>query len=188
MFRTKKGPTVYPKGTTSVHHDRGKYIHHNRIFNDHTGKPALMSWTTSESNGPLPPLASWVYYMVHPDELNDFDGCVLHDGLTVPSSINRGGSFRYEFFFLPGATAEECHAHFLGEMKARGTIWRQICKVNRATGGQQEEEDRKCKVNVFIGQKEYDWVHDSSSDEDYANCQLPGLVWPRDGRDCQSVY
>ncbi|KAH7182294.1 uncharacterized protein B0J16DRAFT_147532 [Fusarium flagelliforme] len=196
MVRTKKGPMKRPEGATSAHVSRGKYICHNRILKDHTGKPALMSWGSCEANGPLPPLASWIYYMVHPDVSHDFDGCALHDGLTMPSSVGRGGIFRYEFFFLPGATAEECHAHFLGEMKARGTIWRQIRKVKKAiepekqeSGHQEEEEeDSECRVNAFIGQKEYDWVHDPSSDEDYANCPLPGLVWPMDDRDCNRVY
>lgn len=203
MVRTKKGPAV-SKGS-KVHRDGSKYIQHNRIFNDHTGKPALMSWSAPERDGPLPPLSSWIYYMVHPDVPRDFDGNALHWGLTLPSSVGQGGLFRYEYFFLPGATAEECHAHFLEEMKARGTIWRHIRKVNRAmelkkqeSGPQEEEdsylrsasdeEDSKYELHGFIGQKEYEWVHDPSSDEDYANCQLPGLVWPRDDRDCVCVY
>ncbi|WXC64760.1 hypothetical protein SNK03_010571 [Fusarium graminearum] len=74
-------------------------------------------------------------------------------------------------------------------MKARGAIWRQIPKVNRVIDlKQQEEEGGECKVNAFIGQEAYDWVHDPFLDEKYANCQLPGLVWPRDDQDCQLIY
>lgn len=58
-----------------------------------------------------------------------------------------GGKFHYEFFFLPGATVEECHAHYVAEVKSRGTIWDQIEKFKRAMelkgqeGGQQEIQD-----------------------------------------------
>ena len=85
MVRTKKGPAV-SKGS-KVHRDGGKYIRHNRIFNDHTGKPALMSWSAPERNGPLPPLSSWIYYMVYPDVRLDFDGNALYWDLTLLLSV-----------------------------------------------------------------------------------------------------
>ncbi|OBS20402.1 hypothetical protein FPOA_06773 [Fusarium poae] len=207
MVRTKTRARSPLPGATSVHRDGGKIIHHNRIFNDHTGKPALMSWKNSPSRGMLPPLASWVYYMVHPDVSHDFEGENFASGLTSPSSWGgRGGICRHEFFFLPGATAEECHAHYLGEIKARGTIWRQIRKVSKALelknqgvviqkeekpwwndDSDDEDEDSECQVNAFVGQKEYDWVHDPSFDEEYADCQLPGLVWPMNDRAVQDI-
>ena len=39
-----------------------------------------------------------------------------------------------------------------------------------------DEEDSKYELHGFIGQTEYEWVYDPSSDEDYTNYQLPSLV------------
>ncbi|KAG8352758.1 hypothetical protein FVEN_g9120 [Fusarium venenatum] len=124
----------------------GPIVYHNNFFNDHTGKQVLMSCDCCKADGPIPPLASWVYYTVHPDVLQEFDGCALHGSL-ASRSIERGGPFRYEFFFLPEATAEECHAHYSGEMKARGTIWRQIRKVNRAVKLKKQESGKEEEQN-----------------------------------------
>lgn len=85
-----------------------------------------MLWISLRVKRPLPSLASWVFYMVHPDVPLDFDGRAFRSGLEDGHALDlaRDSNFRYEFFFLPGATAEECHAHYRGEMEARGTIWR----------------------------------------------------------------
>lgn len=91
-----------------------KIVSNNRSFKDHTGRPALMSWESVGFTRSLPPLASWVFYMIHPDMPRDFNGCAFSSGLNDGYSLGRGGSFRYEFFFLPGATAEECYTHFRG--------------------------------------------------------------------------
>ncbi|SPJ79173.1 uncharacterized protein FTOL_07564 [Fusarium torulosum] len=82
-----------------------------------------------------------------------------------------GSHFRYEFFFLPGATAEECHAHYIAEIKPRGTIWDSILRVTTAV-------ERKEQGNSIIegGAQE---IQDSSSNQDTTgNGQLPGLVVP----------
>ncbi|KAG8674240.1 hypothetical protein FPOAC2_00228 [Fusarium poae] len=155
-----------------------------------------MSWDCWKEDGQIPPLASWVYYMVHPDVPQEFDGCALHDRLTN-GDIERGGPFRYEFFFLPGATMEECHAHYLGEMKARGTIWRQIRKVNKAVklkkeeNGEEEEEEVNSdtewfKENSKKRRKGYEMVVDSDPDQEYT--ELPGLVWPKHDGDVYFVF
>ncbi|KAM0419069.1 hypothetical protein ACHAPT_012008 [Fusarium lateritium] len=191
----------YPNGAPSVRlGPKGLVISNNRIFNDHTGKPALISWESTAAKCHLPPLPSWVYYMVHPDVPRDFDGCELHNGLTDDSSLSRGGRFRYEFFFLPNATAKECHAHYRSEMEARGTLWRQVRKVKRAMklkkqeNGEQEEsisgeesalidEDTRLIIEDNNNNDE-----DTMSDQDdTVDSHLPGLFWPlRDG-DCYFV-
>ncbi|KAJ4187895.1 hypothetical protein NW767_012170 [Fusarium falciforme] len=198
MDRNKLRPRTleerFPNGPPKVRlGPKGHSISNNHVFNDHTGKPALMSWESISVKSPLPPLASWVYYIVHPDAPRDFDGCAFHDGLTDGSSLGRGGRFRYEFFFLPGATAEECVVHFRGELKARGTIWRQIRKVERAIklkkqeSGQQEEHNS----GEESGSDEEDTVSSQESDQDQddtAGSQLPGLVWLGPGRHSSTQF
>ncbi|KAJ4318911.1 hypothetical protein N0V84_006629 [Fusarium piperis] len=180
MVRTKTRPRTleerWPNGAPDIRLPPAVPItYENLTFNDHTGAPALMSWEKSQrSKSPLPPLASWIFYMIHPDVPRDFDGSKLYGGLEYDYEMCRGGLFRYEFFFLPGATAEECHAHFLGEMKARGTIWRQVRKVKKAI-------DRK---KPDTGEEEDSSTEESSSDDDTAvDSRLPGLVWPKRGHD-----
>ncbi|CCT73269.1 uncharacterized protein FFUJ_10048 [Fusarium fujikuroi IMI 58289] len=200
MVRTKTGPRTleerypkdkYPSGPPQISlPPRLPLVSNNRIFNDHTGRPALMSW---ESSGvcPLPPLASWVFYMVHPDVPRDFDGCIFQNGLEDGEPQVRGGRFRWEFFFLPGATTEECHEHYRGELKARGTIWRHIRKVKRAMKLEKQKshqpvEDDPVEESVSgLGSTK----PESSSDEEATanNQQLPGLVWPKHDRDCSFV-
>ncbi|KAF4447802.1 hypothetical protein F53441_8706 [Fusarium austroafricanum] len=121
--------------------------------------------------------------MLHPEAPYEFDTCTLHCDLTDESSTGRGGPFRHEFFFLPGATAEEFHAHYLGEMKARGTIWRQIRKVNRAINLKKQESGI-----TTSGTKAMQLIFDSDYDqESTGNSQLPGFVWPKNDRNCDYV-
>ncbi|KAI8666873.1 hypothetical protein NCS57_00914300 [Fusarium keratoplasticum] len=162
-------------------------VSNNRIFNDHTGRPALMSWESTGVKNPLPPLASWVFYMVHPDVPRDFDGYKFQRGLEDGRPQVRGGSFRYEFFFLPGATVEECHTHYLGELKARGTIWRQIRKVKRAMDLEKQKNPQPVEDDLVEESSSGpgSTTSESSSDEEAAtnNQQLPGLVWPKHDHD-----
>lgn len=200
MVRTKTRPRTleerypkdkYPNGPPQIRLGPARLVvSNNRIFNDHTGKPALMSWESSGVKNPLPPLASWVFYMVHPDVPRDFDGCVFQNGLEDGNTLGKGGRFRYEFFFLPGATTEECHAHYLGELKARGTIWRHTRKVKRAMDLENQknppqlEDDPAEESGSGLGST----TSESSSDEEATtnNQQLPGFVWPKHEHDCPS--
>ncbi|UPK96228.1 hypothetical protein LCI18_007163 [Fusarium solani-melongenae] len=199
MVRTKTRPRTleerypkdkYPNGPPQIRlPPKLPLVSNNRIFNDHTGRPALMSW---ESSGvcPLPPLASWAFYMVHPDVPRDFDGCIFQHGLEDGKSQVKGGRFRWEFFFLPGATTEECHEHYRGELKARGTIWRYIRKVKRAIELEKQKNPQPVEDNPAeeSGSGPGSMSSESSSDEATANNQqLPGLVWAKHDRDCSSV-
>ncbi|EEU44519.1 uncharacterized protein NECHADRAFT_85151 [Fusarium vanettenii 77-13-4] len=203
MVRTKTRARtlseVWPNGPPDIKlRPAYRIVYNNRIFKDHTGAPALMSWNSHEVLRSLPPLASWIFYMTHPDVPRDFDGHLLYSDLEYDHQLCRGGEFRYEFFFLPGATVEECHAHFLGEMKARGTIWRQIRKVKRVMkqkkqeqGEEVEEVQQAASNQEPASDEESPYVPESSSDEETASdqdaatdSQLPGLPWPKNDRDC----
>ncbi|KAJ4141995.1 hypothetical protein NW754_014785 [Fusarium falciforme] len=182
MVRTKTRPRTleerYPNGPPDIKlPPKYRIVYNNRIFNDHTGAPALMSWESPGVQRSLPPLASWIFYMTHPDVPRDFDGSLFYSSLELDHQLCRGGSFRYEFFFLPGATAEECLTHFRGEMEVRGTIWRQISKVNEAMNL------KKCGNGQGL---EDDSAEESASDQDTAtDSRLPGLVWPKSDGDCE---
>lgn len=160
-------------------------------FNDHTGKPALMSWTKSGNTSGLPFLSSWVFYMVNPDVSREgFDGCAFQYGLENGRLHYTGGSFRYEFFFLPGATAAECVAHYRGELDARGTIWRQIRKVKTAMRKKKQNESGEEGADDPADDSVDDSVEGSSDDESrYGSTsgRLPGLVWPKDDEDCNFI-
>ncbi|RSL85586.1 hypothetical protein CDV31_016540 [Fusarium ambrosium] len=189
MVRTKTRARTFeerwPNGAPSIKFPpKTATVYDNVIFRDHTGAQALMSWPNRPTWGPkssLPPLASWVFYMTHPDVPRDFDGSLLYSELEYDHHFS---NFRYEFFFLPGATVEQCHAHFLGEMKARGTIWRQIRKVRRAMKLKKQEngEETKDHPDEESGFETEDQGSDSD-DEATRGSGLPGLVWPTRKRD-----
>lgn len=128
--------------------------------------------------------------MVNPDTPCDFDGCKFQFGLEEDRVRHGGGSFRYEFFFLPGATAEECAAHYRGEIDARGTIWRQIRKVKKALEKKKKDEGDDGADDLADDPADNS-DEGSSGDEPQdgtAGERLPGLVWPRYDSDCDFVY
>ncbi|RGP75766.1 hypothetical protein FSPOR_564 [Fusarium sporotrichioides] len=190
MVRTKTRPRTleerypkerYPNGPPKIYLPP-KYIvtPNNRVFADHNGKPALMSWEILAGNCPLPPLASWVFYIVHPHAPSDFDGCAFFNKLVGGAYDNRG-FFRYKFFFLPGATAEECHAHYVAEIKSRGTIWDQITKVKTAM-------ELKGKESAEMIRRGPSFQYSPSDLDDIGNGQLPGLVVPDIGKNYTRFY
>lgn len=185
MVRTKTKPRTHTGGKAPPEPWKARVpVPNNVIFSDHTGKPALMSWTSYEEGNNLPPLSSWVFYMVHPDVTPDFDGVKFQQELDDGENMHRDSNFRFEFFFLPDATVEECHAHYLGEMKARGTIWRQIRKLKKIMVPRREQ--MKKEIRELEGREwdeELDWTEkayeDETDDDEDAGEQLPGLVWPK---------
>lgn len=111
--------------------------------------------------------------MTHPDVPRYFDGSLFYSSLQRDHSLY-SSCFHYEFFFLPGATAEDCRNHFRGEMEVRGTIWRHIDKVNEAMNL------KKCGN----GQDE-----EPASDQDTATGSgLPGLIWPENDDQYQHSF
>ncbi|KAH7322712.1 hypothetical protein B0I35DRAFT_426303 [Stachybotrys elegans] len=175
---------------------RRKATKYNIPFKDHTGRPALMSWLNAADEPSLPPLSSWVFYMVHPDfSLKDFDGddFIFH---VEDNDRYSGGACRTEFFLLPGATAEECVQHYRAEIEARGTIWRQVRQVAAAVEASKRRSARlKAKKEEQESQSHHDGnikgseaeppkdqVSDSTRDQ-----HLPGLVWAEEERDCLDI-
>ncbi|UPL03953.1 hypothetical protein LCI18_014887 [Fusarium solani-melongenae] len=154
---------------------RPKLKDHNVPFKDHTGSPAVMSWCGLENRPNRPYLPSWIFYMVNPEIPRNFDGGAFMSGLESWSRINYGsGGFRYEFFFLPGATAEECIAHYRGEMAARGTVWRQVRKVKVALKKKHEASKEAVDDSVEeLSSDDDDEPHSGITSEE----GLPGLPW-----------
>ncbi|KIL84645.1 hypothetical protein FAVG1_12172 [Fusarium avenaceum] len=176
MVRTKiRARTLeerFPNGPPQIRLPPGGTLTpNNRIFTDHNGKQALMSWESIPSNPSLSPLHCWVFYVTYPHAPSDFDGCAFYNKLEDDEGYGGSHYFRYEFFFLPGATAEECHRHYVAEMEARGTIWDSILKVKTAMKLKEQEND---EIEGDIQD-----TQDYSSNQDTAeNGQLPGLVVP----------
>ncbi|KAF5006576.1 hypothetical protein FDECE_7051 [Fusarium decemcellulare] len=156
-----------------------KAKYHNVTFKDHTGNPALMSWSGSENRPNLPYLPSWVFYMVNSEISRDFDGCGFVSGLERDRMRYSAGGFRYEFFFLPGATAEECVAHYRDEMAARGTIWRQVRKVEAALKTKHEAGEE----GVNDSAEELSPGEDDEPRSGVTSEGLPGLPWLKKGSD-----
>ncbi|KAL4722083.1 hypothetical protein ACLX1H_010853 [Fusarium chlamydosporum] len=71
--------------------------------------------------------------MVNPETPLDFDATKFRHGFDGDYDPYLGQPFRFEFFFLPDATSEECIAHYRKEMASRGTVWHQIRQVRAAT-------------------------------------------------------
>ncbi|KAH7271058.1 hypothetical protein NW759_001559 [Fusarium solani] len=155
---------------------------HNVTFKDHTGNPALMSWSGSGNRADLPYLPSWIFYMVNPEIPRDFDGCKFVFGLERGGRLLYStGDFRYEFFFLPGATAEECVAHYRGEIAARGTMWRQVRKVKMAL--KEKKKHEAGGEGVDDSAEELSSGDDDEPQSGSTSEGLPGLPWVKRSRD-----
>ncbi|KAL2871339.1 uncharacterized protein BJX67DRAFT_377118 [Aspergillus lucknowensis] len=94
----------------------------NRIpFADHTGKTAYMVFESWKSI-PLPPLFSFSVYFTHVNATpENTDMEALHRDLS-PRELD----LRFDMYFLPGATIDDCIAHYNGEKAARGSYKEQI--------------------------------------------------------------
>ncbi|KAI8648648.1 hypothetical protein NCS57_01476500 [Fusarium keratoplasticum] len=157
-----------------------KLKYHNVTFKDHTGNSTLMSWSGPGNRPNLPYLPSWIFYMVNPEIPRDFDGGTFVFGLERDRMLYSAGGFRYEFFFLPGATAEECIAHYRGEMAARGTMWRQVRKVKMALKKKKHEAGEEGVDDSAEGLSSGD---DDEPQSGITSEGLPGLPWLKKGRD-----
>ncbi|KAL2788942.1 hypothetical protein BJX66DRAFT_339756 [Aspergillus keveii] len=85
-------------------------------FQDHTGSTAYMVFNNRETSI-LPPLVSFSFYFTHPDACrNQEDLVALHDSIEpVMDSFHA----RFDMYFLPGATEDDCVAHYYGEKATR---------------------------------------------------------------------
>lgn len=86
MVRTKtRARTLkerFPNGPPQIRlPPGGTFTPNNRIFTEHNGKEALMSWESTSRNPVLLPLPCWVFYITHPYEPSEFDGCAFFNRL-----------------------------------------------------------------------------------------------------------
>ncbi|CAH0017913.1 unnamed protein product [Clonostachys rhizophaga] len=118
--------------------------------------------------------------MVNPETPRDFDGCTFSHGLEDCRMVYHMSSFRYEFFFLPGATAEECVAHCRGELAARGTMWHQVRKVTQAWKKHAASEEAVDDPAEALPPGDDDEPHFGVTSEQ----GLPGFPWAKKASDC----
>ncbi|KAL3458681.1 hypothetical protein BJX64DRAFT_219060 [Aspergillus heterothallicus] len=97
---------------------------HTIPFEDHTGKPAYMVFKNTAST-PLPSLFSFAIYFTHqattPKTVKMQSLC---EAITPP--LPDFEHIRFDIYFLPSATTEDCVAHYNAEKKARGSSKDQI--------------------------------------------------------------
>ena len=107
-----------------------------------------MSWHnySAEDRG-IPPLWCWAFYFVNPGfnfSPEAFDGAQFKTGLFKDAFSADYRSERFEFYYLPGATPEDCVAHYRAELEKRGTIWEDLERLNQALArreqGQAQED------------------------------------------------
>lgn len=101
-------------------------------FTDNAGKPARMVFR-GHSCGNLPPLYTFAIYFTHTSASpRRFDSAGLLDGIFNGSPLDDSGSIRLDLYFLPGASSDDCIAHYRGEKAARGDYRAQISALENA--------------------------------------------------------
>ncbi|KAL2815974.1 hypothetical protein BJX63DRAFT_154126 [Aspergillus granulosus] len=101
---------------------------HTIPFEDHAGRTAYMVFKNAASI-PLPPLFAFAVYFTHPGTTpGSANMQSLCEAITPP--LPNFGHIRFDMYFLPGATTEECVAHYNVEKKSRGSSKDQIRVFN----------------------------------------------------------
>lgn len=112
---------------------------HNMPFLDHRGNHAIMSWHNNSAEDPgLPLLWCWAFYFVHPEfdfSLEGYDGAKFKRGLFANVAEAEFMKERFEFYYLPDATPEDCVEHYRAEMEKRGTVWEDLERLKQAQDG-----------------------------------------------------
>lgn len=94
---------------------------HTVPFTDHRGTTAYMVFQNLECF-PLPPLFSFAVYFTHPvvtPENTDVSGLFEE----IKSCNPDGFDVRFDMYFLPSATHEDCMRHYRDEKATRKIIW-----------------------------------------------------------------
>ncbi|KAL2855432.1 hypothetical protein BJY01DRAFT_204129 [Aspergillus pseudoustus] len=99
-------------------------VFHTIPFEDHTGQTAYMVFRNAASI-PLPPLFAFAVYFTHPRATpKSANMQSLCEAITPPLPSFR--HIRFDMYFLPDATTEDCVAHYTVEKKVRGSSKDQI--------------------------------------------------------------
>ncbi|CAG7563871.1 unnamed protein product [Fusarium equiseti] len=144
---------------------------HQITFKDHAGNQAIMSWHGLKTQR-LPTLSVWVIYMVNSKIPQEFDTWKFQCTFDHESEPYLGQSFRFEFFFLPNATPEECVAHYKKEIASRGTVWRQIRQVREATKDIRRERRMKCVRERKAMKEEQEKMREADPDIDFNGAEV----------------
>ncbi|RJE20506.1 hypothetical protein PHISCL_07147 [Aspergillus sclerotialis] len=93
-------------------------------FIDHRSKTAYMVFDNLVEN-PLPPLYSFAIYFTHPAATPDLEG--FYDAVAW-EECGGGSDFavRFDMYFLPSATHEDCISHYSTEKATRGSYLDQV--------------------------------------------------------------
>lgn len=95
-------------------------------FTDHQGQAARLVFR-GRASCPLPPLYVFAIYFTHTDASPDnLDPAALFSAINRPSGTLE---IRLELVFLPGATVEDCIAHYRGKKAQRGDYSAQIAAI-----------------------------------------------------------
>ncbi len=111
---------------------------HEQSFRDHGGNTSLMVfWAPIDQ--PLPPLYSFAIYVTAPDVTPDTLGASdLLKTLTTSRYAPETTTYRLDIYFRPGASIDECEAHYDAEKAARGVYGSQLEALVSADGADPE--------------------------------------------------
>ncbi|KAJ0425331.1 hypothetical protein BJY00DRAFT_308653 [Aspergillus carlsbadensis] len=99
---------------------------HTIPFRDHRGETAFMVFKNAASI-PLPPLFSFAIYFTYSSTRTSPESASMQSLYeTLHPLQNDLGHVRYDLYSLPGATPEDCVAHYNSEKKVRGSSKEQI--------------------------------------------------------------
>jgi hypothetical protein len=99
---------------------------HTIPFSDQRGETAYMVFKNAASI-PLPPLFCFAIYLAHPSSKTTLENASMQSIYeAIHPSQSDLGHIRYDIYLLPGATPEDCVAHYTTEKKARGSSKDQI--------------------------------------------------------------
>ncbi|KAK5652695.1 hypothetical protein OQA88_10289 [Cercophora sp. LCS_1] len=106
-----------------------RIVSHKLEFNAHDGSPAVMVSHGSPTIS-LPYLYTFAFYITNPKITRDeFDSVKLYEQCLFSAPYME--PFRFDFYFLPEASIEDCQAHYMAEKEARGSIDVQVEAIQR---------------------------------------------------------
>jgi hypothetical protein len=94
---------------------------HTLPFTDHTGSEAFMVFHNDikTERSQLPPLFPFVVYFTHPDATLSPASPKTANVSGLLNAISMDFHFRFDLYFLPGASKDDCKAHYLAERATR---------------------------------------------------------------------